>query len=60
VWHTPIKKTYSVYITTNVHKKVLYTGITNNVGQRITGHYLSSLAAITTAFTGRYNAYWLI
>ncbi len=53
-------KTFYVYITTNVHKKVLYTGITNNVGQRITEHYLDSLDTTTTAFTGRYNAYWLI
>lgn len=54
----PATKQYYVYITTNVHKTVLYTGITNNLGQRIIEHYLNSDAQNT--FAGRYNAYYLI
>jgi putative endonuclease len=54
----PFTKQYYVYITTNAHKTVLYTGITNNLGQRITEHYLNSDAKKT--FAGRYNAYYLI
>jgi putative endonuclease len=34
---------YSVYILTNKSKKVLYTGVTNNLPQRITEHYIDRI-----------------
>jgi putative endonuclease len=49
---------FYVYITTNHHKTVLYTGITNNVCQRLTEHYLNSFTK--KAFAGRYNAFYLV
>jgi putative endonuclease len=52
------RKLYYVYITTNVHKKVLYTGLSNDPGQRITEHYLNSFS--NTAFAGRYNAFYIV
>jgi putative endonuclease len=33
---------YFVYILTNYKKTVLYTGVTNNLEQRIIEHYLDS------------------
>jgi putative endonuclease len=53
-----MKRTYYVYILTNVHKTVLYTGITNNLQQRIVEHYLDTSTAKT--FCGRYNVYFLL
>lgn len=49
---------YYLYITTNLLKNVLYTGVTNNLNQRIVEHYLDRLEK--KHFTGRYNAYWLV
>ena len=49
---------YTVYITTNYTKTVLYTGITNNLEQRIAEHYLDKDNART--FAGKYKAYFLI
>ena len=49
---------YYVYITTNYKKTVLYTGVTNNLQQRITEHYLDRGNLET--FTGKYNAFYLI
>jgi putative endonuclease len=54
-WH---KTTYYVYITTNFTKTVLYTGVTNNLEQRITEHYLSSKDK--KSFTGKYNAFYVL
>ena len=45
-----------VYITTNKHKNVLYTGVTSNLGQRVAqhenGHY--------DGFTKKYNCHFLV
>ncbi len=50
-------KTFYVYILTNELKTVLYTGVTNNLEQRIIEHYQQRGQA--SSFTGRYNAYYL-
>jgi putative endonuclease len=49
---------YYVYILTNYTKTVLYTGVTNNLEQRIIEHYLDR--GNTKTFTGRYNAFYLL
>jgi len=49
---------YYVYILTNYHKTVLYTGVTNNLEQRIVEHYLDRGKVKT--FAGRYNAFYLL
>jgi putative endonuclease len=49
---------YYVYIVTNKHKTVLYTGVTNNLNRRIIEHYLQK--GQTKHFTGRYHVYNLI
>ena len=48
----------AVYIMTNALKSVLYTGVTNDLRQRIVEDYLSTNTSKT--FTGRYNCYWLL
>src|SRR5690606_5348603 len=53
-----VNKTYYVYILTNFTKTVLYTGVTNNLEQRIIEHYLGR--GNTISFTGRFNAYYLL
>jgi putative endonuclease len=52
------KKIYSVYIVTNKNKTVLYTGMTNNLEQRIIEHYLDRIEKKT--FTGKYNCHFLL
>lgn len=47
-----------VYILTNPGKDVLYTGMTNNLGQRIIEHYLNRGKFKT--FAGRYYVYLLL
>src|SRR5215203_3675952 len=49
---------YYVYILTNYQKTVLYTGVTNNLEQRIIEHYLDK--GNTKTFTGKYNCFFLI
>ena len=49
---------YYVYIITNQHKSVLYTGVTNYLEQRLVEHYLSSLSK--KGFTGKYNVCYLL
>jgi putative endonuclease len=49
---------FYVYITTNPSKNVLYTGITNDLGQRLIEHYLDR--GNSESFAGRYYAYLLI
>jgi putative endonuclease len=51
-------KSYYTYILTNSTKSVLYTGITNDLQQRIVEHYLSRGNPQT--FTGRYNVFYLL
>ena len=47
---------YSVYIVTNTHKNVLYTGVTSNLKQRLTEHK----NGIKSRFTKKYKCHYLI
>lgn len=48
---------YYTYITTNPAKKVLYTGMTNDLAQRMVEHYLNR--GHTKTFAGRFTVtYW--
>ena len=47
-----------VYITTNQNKTSLYTGVTNDIEQRIIEHYLNRGNMKT--FTGKYYCYFLV
>ena len=49
---------YFVYMITNPSKKVQYTGMTNNLPQRLTEHYLNKGKPMT--FAGRYYCYRLV
>jgi putative endonuclease len=49
---------YYVYMLTNSSKKVIYTGVTNNLCQRITEHYLNR--GTPGSFAGKYYCYWLV
>jgi putative endonuclease len=49
---------YHVYILTNQHKTVLYTGVTNNLKERILQHYKNRNTS--NSFTGKYSAYYLL
>jgi putative endonuclease len=51
-------KKYYVYILTNYKKTVLYTGMTNNLEQRIIEHYLDR--DNEKSFTGKYSAFYLL
>lgn len=50
---------YFIYITTNISKKVLYTGITNNLRKRLHEHTEDSLTN-KKHFAGKYQCYYLI
>lgn len=47
-----------VYITTNPQKKVLYTGVTNNLSQRLIEHYMDR--GTKNSFAGKYYCYLLL
>ena len=49
---------YYVYILTNSSKRVLYTGVTNQLCQRITEHYMDR--GTHKSFAGKYYCYWLV
>jgi putative endonuclease len=49
---------YYVYILTNQNKTVLYTGVTNNLEERILQHYENRQT--TNSFTGKYSAFYLL
>ena len=49
---------YFVYILTNKNKTVLYTGVTNNLKNRLLYHQNNS--AIKLSFTSKYKCYYLI
>ena len=51
-------RTYYTYITTNPARKVLYTGMTNDLAQRIVEHYLNRGKKKT--FAGQYYCYLLV
>ena len=52
------EKLYYVYILTNKVKTVLYTGMTNDLEQRIIEHYIDRIEKKT--FTGKYNCHFLV
>ena len=49
---------YYVYLITNQYKSVLYTGVTNDLKQRITEHNLQR--GHQASFTSKHHAYWLL
>ncbi len=49
---------YFVYITTNATKKVLYTGVTNDLYTRLQEHYQNR--GKPDSFAGKYYCYYLI
>ena len=50
------KKQYCVYIMTNAHNTVLYTGVTNDLIRRVSEHKSGS----GSKFTGKYNVTKLV
>jgi len=50
------KKEYCVYIMTNVHNTVLYTGVTNNLQRRVLEHKSGQ----GSVFTQKYNVHKLV
>jgi putative endonuclease len=50
---------YFVYITTNRNKTVLYTGVTNDLTNRLHEHQEDANGK-KKHFTGKYNAYFLV
>ena len=49
-------KQYFVYILTNKHNTVLYTGVTNNLKRRVYEHR----EKLVSGFTKKYNVYKLV
>jgi putative endonuclease len=52
------EKKFYVYILTNVKKTVYYTGITNDLSQRLVEHFLNR--GNPKSFTGKYHVHFLI
>ncbi len=52
----PTEKQYYVYIMTNAHNTVLYTGMTNNLARRVYEHRNGS----GSSFTKKYNVHKLV
>jgi putative endonuclease len=52
------KEIFYVYMLTNPQRKMLYTGVTNNLALRIIQHWKSR--GMSQSFTGRYFCYNLI
>jgi putative endonuclease len=50
---------YFVYITTNINKTVLYTGVSNYLKKRLYEHELDARNN-RKHFTGKYKAYFLV
>lgn len=50
---------YYVYIITNAHKTVLYTGVTNNWQRRINEHILDA-ETLKKTFAGKYNCRYIL
>jgi putative endonuclease len=51
-----MERRYFVYIMTNKNNSVLYTGVTGNLANRVTGHKGKQVAG----FTSRYNVVKLV
>jgi putative endonuclease len=58
--HTAVenRRDYHVYIVTNPERNVLYTGVTNNLAQRLIEHWMNK--GKTQTFAGKYYCYNLI
>ena len=54
----PDSSGYSFYFTSNWNKHVLYCGVTNDLWQRVTEHYITR--GENKTFAGRYFCYWLV
>ena len=52
------KRKFYVYIVTNVRNTVLYTGVTNNLKERIMEHYTKREKS--SMFTSKYNSFYLL
>lgn len=52
------QKVYYVYILTNELRTVLYTGVTNDLLQRITEHY--NYRGQPHSFTSKYHVYYML
>ena len=50
---------FFVYILTNVHRQVLYTGVTNDLARRTFEHE-DDAKNVRTSFAGRYNCIYLV
>src|SRR5690554_439564 len=53
-----MRREYYTYITTNPERKVLYTGVTNNLPKRLTEHYENR--GTNKSFAGTYYCYCLV
>jgi putative endonuclease len=51
-----VDKVYCVYIMTNVHNTVLYTGVTNNLARRVYEHK----NGLGSVFVKKYNVHKLV
>jgi putative endonuclease len=51
---------YFVYITTNKNKTALYTGVTNDLGVRLSQHNEATQHFPSTSFAGKYNTVYLL
>jgi putative endonuclease len=49
---------YYIYVLTNLTKRVLYVGVTNNLPQRVAEHYIER--GSPKSYTGRYHCYYLV
>jgi len=49
---------FFTYILTNYNKKVLYTGVTNDLNQRLYEHYFGTGQG--DSFTSKYKCYYLV
>ncbi|MBL7712082.1 MAG: GIY-YIG nuclease family protein [Chitinophagaceae bacterium] len=52
-------KKYYVYIITNIHKTVLYTGVTHNWSRRMNEH-IHDAETVKRTFAGKYNCRYLL
>ncbi|MBL7901619.1 MAG: GIY-YIG nuclease family protein [Bacteroidia bacterium] len=50
---------YFVYITTNINKKVLYTGVSNNLKRRLFEHKEAAVNG-ENHFTSKYKVFYLV
>ncbi len=55
---TPGTHNYYIYILTNKHKTVLYTGLTNNLKNRLYQHL--NPKPLSKSFTAKYNCFYLV